>query len=259
MRKFSIQEKIGAGIGAVVLGILYFFGQKIGEVLLNVTYTIPLTSGISLSDFVVGGLIIVGIVVIVLGLHAIRRMPASVTSQSPPETLRFQKRAELPKLSKFISQATQEVNFIGISLETVSLDMDAIGDRLEHGVTVCCIVPHVEDEELIKKIETTHATTKLKEVLERTLLSLQRKRLELPKDEQHRLVIRAYKTIFPTYSMILIDPNTENGQIQVEEHLAGIHADSRRVLLVEKKKQPELFEIYYKSYRYVLKHSFLGV
>lgn len=97
MRKFSIREMIGAGIGAIVVGILYFFGEKIGESLLNLAPAAPTTS-VWLPNPISNLLIIVVIIVVVYGLYTLHR--GQLKSEPSDTVLDEQTTAVLIRLAK---------------------------------------------------------------------------------------------------------------------------------------------------------------
>ena len=60
--------------------------------------------------------------------------------------------------------------------------------------------------------------------------------------------IRTFKTILP-HNMIIIDRDSQsNGIIFLEPFLFGIKSTNRKVFQMYKRKNPEIFEIYFKSF-----------
>jgi hypothetical protein len=87
MRKFSLRDQVLTGIGTVIVGILLFFGEKIGERLLNLTSTVAPSTSFSTLDLIFSGLIVIGIIVVIYGLYALRkeRTEQPVSSQKEAE------------------------------------------------------------------------------------------------------------------------------------------------------------------------------
>ena len=244
------------------MSILSFFGYIYSEEIKAFLSTLsipPIWFDPVLALFVV--LMIVGSLAFAMNeaSRLLRKKRTPKITQEPQTdklaAIRVYKREELSRLGELFQQATQEIDFVGVGLDNVALHMDAIGERLEHGVTIRVIAPDPANEELMKRIEATYSTTNVSGIIRRTIDLLLRKRVDLPSVDSGKLAILTYNTMFPTYGMILLDPNTDNAKIQIEVYLAGINPDSRPVLIVDKKNQSELFETYYKSYRYILKHS----
>jgi hypothetical protein len=60
--------------------------------------------------------------------------------------------------------------------------------------------------------------------------------------------IRTYKTILP-HNMIIIDRDSQsNGIILLEPFLFGIKSTNRKIFQMHKRKNPEMFDIYFKSF-----------
>ncbi len=72
--------------------------------------------------------------------------------------------------------------------------------------------------------------------------------ISLTTNELRNFEIRAYKTIL-THNVIIIDQGIEvNGIILIEHFLFGIKSPNRKVIQLHKRKNPILFDNYYKSF-----------
>lgn len=72
--------------------------------------------------------------------------------------------------------------------------------------------------------------------------------ISLSTNELANFEIRCYKTIL-THNIITIDQDTEsNGTILVEHFLFGIKSQNRKIIQLLKRKNHEIFDIYYKSF-----------
>ncbi len=245
------------GIAGILLGILYQLGADIYIAAKN-----WLVSPTFDSRFVISALLMfAGILAILYAAYLLRKQRKLATSKEPPttvsseKTLQVYERDQLPRFRDFVSKATRELDFVGVSLETVANNMDVIGERLEHGVKIRAIVPHPENQQLVKQIEATYGSANLAGVIQRTLDLLLRKRMELPTVEMDKLDILTYNAIFPIYGMILLDPNADDGLIEVDVYQSGVGPSTRPLFIIEKRTQPWLFETYYKSYRHILKQA----
>jgi hypothetical protein len=72
--------------------------------------------------------------------------------------------------------------------------------------------------------------------------------ISLSTKELANFEIRCYKTIL-THNTITIDQDIEsNGTILVEHFLFGIKSQNRKIIQLLKRKNHEIFDIYYKSF-----------
>lgn len=72
--------------------------------------------------------------------------------------------------------------------------------------------------------------------------------ISLSTNELANFEIRCYKTIL-THNIIIIDQDIEsNGTILVEHFLFGIKSQNRKIIQLLKRKNHEIFDIYYKSF-----------
>jgi hypothetical protein len=72
--------------------------------------------------------------------------------------------------------------------------------------------------------------------------------ISLSTNELANFEIRCYKTIL-THNAITIDQDIEsNGTILVEHFLFGIKSQNRKIIQLHKRKNHEIFDIYYKSF-----------
>lgn len=72
--------------------------------------------------------------------------------------------------------------------------------------------------------------------------------ISLSTNELANFEIRCYKTIL-THNIITIDQDIEsNGTILVEHFLFGIKSQNRKIIQLLKRKNHEIFDIYYKSF-----------
>lgn len=69
----------------------------------------------------------------------------------------------------------------------------------------------------------------------------------LTPSQSERLVIRLYDRA-PTFSMVAIDPETDEGVLQIGNYMHGTDANARLVVIVSKKARSELFERWWQEY-----------
>jgi hypothetical protein len=81
-------------------------------------------------------------------------------------------------------------------------------------------------------------------------------RKELSKDDQRRFRLFKYKEP-PIHSMMIIDPQSDHAMLQIESYLYDTDEplEQRPSLVISKAKQPELFDNYYRTARWIIDHS----
>ena len=79
--------------------------------------------------------------------------------------------------------------------------------------------------------------------------------VSLSTKELSNFEIRTYKTILP-HNMIIIDRDSQsNGIILLEPFLFGIKSTNRKIFQMYKRKNPEIFDIHFKSFLKLWEHS----
>lgn len=79
-------------------------------------------------------------------------------------------------------------------------------------------------------------------------------RKELNENEARRLRLFRYKNI-PIHSVILINRELDNAQIQVESYLHTVEGQNRPSLIIHRELQPDLFEHYRASAEWIIANS----
>ncbi len=77
---------------------------------------------------------------------------------------------------------------------------------------------------------------------------------ELGEDERNRFLIKTHD-LLPLESMVIIDPESEDGKMQVETYVYGKATPSRPNIALTKRDQRDLFEVYWESYEWALRKS----
>lgn len=121
-------------------------------------------------------------------------------------------------------------NILKNNIKIKILICDPKSDLLDH-IKYLTVYPKIEE----------NLTSCLSRLCNMKIISLSTKELA-------NFEIRCYKTIL-THNTITIDQDIEsNGTILVEHFLFGIKSQNRKIIQLLKKKNQEIFDIYYKSF-----------
>jgi len=161
-------------------------------------------------------------------------------------------REELPKLGEFLSEAKQEIWFIGVSNEKlIGQSADAFKKALTRGVSIKFLLLDPKST-LIKKWdeEMISATAKATEASIVRLCDIKR---TLEESEKANFEILRYD-LLPFNTFIVLDPKTSDAKIQVDMYLYKTEAELRPSIIISKKEQENLYMRYLKSFQFVMKN-----
>ncbi len=207
--------------------------------------SILLQSKIFLPDFdIVTGIFVIGVIIGIIIL---------VKDLFGNSIDFYSSREELPLLKKTLSQAKQEIIFIGVTLEKlIGQEASTIKDTIQRGVHMKFLILNSESVQLIKQDKNMISSTK--HAITSQLVRICKIKSELTASNINKCEIRTYDSpLF--YSITLSDPNSDNATMLVEFQLYDSDTELRPSILISKRKQKKLFNEYLKSYNYILDQS----
>lgn len=158
---------------------------------------------------------------------------------------------KLPRIEDLLSKASNEIYFMGLTLEALRqiVPSIAIALRSNRKIRVLLFEPN---KDLTNKVEKLVATSNITEDISRTINSLSLSSIQPPltEEQKNNLDLRRHDQI-PTHSMIVVDPYIESsGYLQIEPYPFGITSGDRRVfcLNADRKDQKVLFGVFLKGY-----------
>jgi len=171
-------------------------------------------------------------------------------------TIPFYKQSDLHRLPEFLSKGT-ELYLVGITLQELQQTSKTITNALRKPngkVNVLVCDPH---HRFMRKIEQvvygrkkTVKPLKTGEKISSTLSVLENVKHDdsLSELQINSLQIRTHELI-PTHTLVILDPSSDSAVMQVEPYPFGIDREERRVFRIYKRKQAELFNIYWQSFQ----------
>jgi hypothetical protein len=158
--------------------------------------------------------------------------------------------------SKFFANA-RELQIVGITLQELQQIKSTLLELLQTGCLIKVLIcdPDPENkliEEIDKIVESKETRSKIKSTL--AMLDDIQKDKSLSGLQANNLKVKKHKHI-PTHTLLIKDPNTDSGVMQVEPYPYGIDREKRRVFILKKKKHEGLFDIYVKSYDNIWKNE----
>ena len=156
--------------------------------------------------------------------------------------------AELP-FDRLLARAKQEIVFVAASLEHVATKTDLLTRliRQNNDLTVTCVLLNPENKQLIEVLEKK-GWAGLKNACESSLKRLCALKTRLGGEERKRLRIMTYD-VEPPFTMVILDPRTNNGHMELGSYISGIDPSSRIMNVFTKKGMKELFEKYWDEYK----------
>jgi hypothetical protein len=243
----SKEERILAWLGVVflIVGIVF---QAFSWFSITPSFLAPY------SSYIVLGFALVGVILLafLIGQRTKKIQPKKTPDISEGVTF-YACRDDLPKLGEFLSQAKQEIWFMGVSNEKVIVQTaDAFKKALERGVAVKFLFLNPEST-LIKRWDAAMIPA-TKQAIVSTLERLCDLRRKFPKAEKEKCETLLYDVI-PFNTFIVLDPMTDEAKIQVELYLYKTGPELRPSIIISKKEQKALFNNYWKSFQFVLKEN----
>jgi hypothetical protein len=239
---------------AKITGVLLFVIIGLVTAILQLTKVINILT--NLTDIYIW--IAAAVIGLAFGLIVRNRNQSKNGSQEVNKTEKAQStqfyacREELPKLGEFLSDAKQEIWFIGVSNEKlIGQSADAFRKALMRGVSTKFLFLAPEstisgkwDEEMIS------ATRKATEAAIDRLCKIKK---TLQESEKAKLEIWLYDLI-PFNSFIVLDPRTSDAKIQVDLYLYNTEAELRPSIIISKKEQENLYMRYFQSFEFIMKN-----
>lgn len=160
-------------------------------------------------------------------------------------------RGELLKTSELISNARNEICFLGLTLETLRQVTGSIENALRKNVQIRILLLKRESD-LPSRMEKVVVTTNIAKDIERTIDALTLRDAEPPLTPEQKRGLRVIEHgEIPSYSMILIDPGLGGSRyIHIEPYPFGIASEKRKIFVLSRNtaKQKDLAELYYSAF-----------
>jgi hypothetical protein len=172
------------------------------------------------------------------------------TIQHEPDIEIYSKN-ELPRLPDLFSRTTNEIYFLGLTLESLRQVSTNIVNALRSNrkIRVLLLRPKPVFDEMVQRLTLT---SHFSEGLNRTTYSLTilGESEPLTPAQKENLEVRMHDQI-PSFSLILIDPYVEGSRyIQIEPYPFGISSGKRKVFVLSKNtpKQKDVIDLYLQAY-----------
>lgn len=168
--------------------------------------------------------------------------------------LRMYTSKELP-LDDFLRKAKLHIYISGFSSETIPRSKPSLIKKLieENNVHVTFLLLNPKSE-LVKRVEEAFDLTTMESTITSSLIELQRIKKSLSHDKQTKLEIKIYD-LLPFNTMIVIDPDSEKGEMQIGCLLYYTDSMSRPLFTISKAEDKGNFEKYWNSYRHALDNA----
>ncbi|MCX6660165.1 MAG: hypothetical protein NTX81_07290, partial [Candidatus Bathyarchaeota archaeon] len=246
MAKLSSRHQIiMGGVAGFLLGVLYQMGSDFYNVVKTWCFA-PSLPSLEPRFLISTALMVGGLITIVYGIWFMRKEKGEGIQLYP-----------FDRLPQLLSKAKEEVAFLGVSLEKISGNIRKIEQLLTKGIRVSFLVLDILEPDNVKlamNVEDVGSSANLSGIKGDLLGVLCKTRSRLPEETKKRFEIKKYG-IFPLHSMILIDPDADDGLILHEPHLYDTEPALRDHFLIPRKKNEATFQKYLKSYRFVLDKS----
>jgi hypothetical protein len=158
---------------------------------------------------------------------------------------------ELPKTADLISKASNEIYFLGLTLESLRQLIPSIENALRKNRRIRVLL--LDSKSTLKeRVERVVVTSDIDEGIDRTVksLGLSDAKPAVTKEQKDNLETRVHDEI-PFSSMIIVDPHLEPTRyMQIEPYPYGITSGSRNVLRLTGNgiKQQEAFSVFLDGY-----------
>ena len=159
---------------------------------------------------------------------------------------------ELPKFKELMTSATETVDMSGLSFALMILQhFNVIKKALEKGRKFTFLILDVDSKEVEKYSQTFENAKDLKNHIKSTLEIL----CELKNDlkDKNNLTIKTYD-LFQKYGIIIIDKDTENALVKVEQYNFD-NPNTRRNKIAYKVDNPDFYESSWIEYNELLEKS----
>jgi hypothetical protein len=147
----------------------------------------------------------------------------------------------LPRLATCFSETNTEICLLGITLESILQVIPQLRDLLQRcNVKMLLLNP---DSELVPRYERLVDSNNLQDAIRRTITDLTEMRDNLSAVQRRNFELRIHNEIGP-YSSIIIDPNNENGSMQIEPYPYNIARGHRRNFLIYGRDKTSVFKTF---------------
>lgn len=238
-------RKYWRDIMGVVGFILYYFSDEIKPQLL----------GLKIPEVTFDPLIAIFAGMMILGAISFAYSGLSYALRKRTNTS-IVYRKDLKKIPQLFSEAKSEVYVLSVTNEVFRQYVGDIVNLLKDNKRITFLFLKTKDQELIQKLEDGFNSANTAGQVDGVISMLKKAQSnpELTDEQKKNLEIRTYDLI-PLHSIIAIDPKTDDGRMQVEFYAYRHDPTSRPNLVISKRKDPNLFKLYWTSLRFVLEHS----
>ena len=159
---------------------------------------------------------------------------------------------ELPKFKELMTNATETVDMSGLSFTLMILQhFNVIKKALKKGRKFTFLILDVDSKEVEKYCQTFDNAKDLKNHINSTLENLCELKKELK--DKNNLTIKTYD-LFQKYGIIIIDKDTENALVKVEQYNFD-NPNTRRNKIAYKVDNPDFYESSWIEYNELLEKS----
>lgn len=159
---------------------------------------------------------------------------------------------ELPKFKELMTSATETVDMSGLSFTLMILQhFNVIKKALKKGRKFTFLILDVDSKEVDKYSQTFENAKDLKNHINSTLEILCELKKELK--DKNNLTIKTYE-LFRKYSIIIIDKDTENALVKIEQYNFD-NPNTRRNKIAYKVDNPEFYGSSWIEYNELLEKS----
>jgi hypothetical protein len=151
----------------------------------------------------------------------------------------------VPDFEDIIPEVKNEIYMVGITLEGINHKIPTLEKALtknRRGKILVCD----PDTPLLEEIEMIVVSTKTTDRIKGTLGMLTQMQTRLG-DKSHNVEIRTHKRM-PTFSMIILDPNSDDGLMFFEPYVSNTPQQYRRIFRISKRDQSNIFEVYFNAF-----------
>ncbi|MGA8905775.1 MAG: hypothetical protein WB661_12300 [Candidatus Bathyarchaeia archaeon] len=268
--KFSLKQKIWVGIGTVITGILLFFGEKIGEKIMSTASSPPIIipGGFTLADVFAIGLVIVGIIVVIYGVHATRKqhsglLPKGASVEGRPNSQQgfdLCRTKDLPQVDELLDHALvgSTVWVMGIELPYwLVQNPNKVRDAVQIRQLSFIFLIAKDSEELERAATLGLLTPGTKSGHLRAIRAFEKLKADL-KEDGNKIRLGIYDMPI-VHTMVVINPIRGPEEMQIRHYLYNVDPQELPILLAKRsgltRKQEIVFDNYHRSIEHVLRNT----
>ncbi len=174
-----------------------------------------------------------------------RRIKRAPTIQEPSTkketTIDVYDQGNLPSFEWFFSQTKSEIWLLGLTLESLLQKTSQLEAILSNRKIRILILKSNSD--LVERVERLVDSRKVDGTIDRMLTNLEILRNRASQTQRNNLEIRKHNEI-PSYSNIIIDPNDQNGFMQIEPYPYHVERGRRRNFMIYNAREKEVFDTF---------------